>query len=310
MNCRAEQTALVTGATGFIGGHLVRKLLQQGWGVHVLIRPESNWDILAELRELVTIHVHDSTSENLIDVMMEIRPRTVFHLASLFLSEHKPTDIERLVNSNLLFACQLTEAMVQAGVWQLVNTGTSWQHYEGSAYNPVNLYAATKQAFEAILAYYVESTPLRVITLKLYDTYGPGDRRQKLFHLLQQVADRKTPLAMSPGEQLIDLVHVDDVLNAYSIAADLLHKGMVRSHDSFVVSSGSPLKLRELVLLYGKLLGRELAIDWGGRPYRSREVMIPWHTGKTLPGWVPQISLDAGLRNLIAASSEKTTGCR
>jgi nucleoside-diphosphate-sugar epimerase len=238
-----------------------------------------------------------------------VTPDTVFHLASLFLSEHKPTDIERLISSNLLFATQLAEAMVQAGVWQLVNTGTSWQYYDGSAYNPVNLYAATKQAFEAILAYYVETTALRVITLKLYDTYGPGDRRQKLLHLLRRVAERQEPLAMSPGEQLIDLVHIDDVLHAYVIAADLLREGRVTAHDSFAVSSGAPVRLRDLVELYEKLLMRKLPIEWGGRPYRNREVMMPWHTGRVLPGWIPQISFETGLGEFISDASGNTAGC-
>lgn len=308
MNFSIESKALVTGATGFIGGHLVHELYQRGWTVHVVIRPESKPEILTELQDVATIHVYDGSLSTLQKIMTETRPDTVFHLASLFLAEHRPDDVERLIKSNLLFSTQLTEAMVQAGVWQLVNTGTSWQHFEGRTYSPVNLYAATKQAFEAILAYYVEASPLRAITLKLYDTYGPGDRRQKLFHLLRQVAERQEPLVMSPGEQLIDLVHVDDVLHAFVLAADLLRKGMVAEHDTFAVSSGTPLRLRDLVELYGKLLGHDLPIVWGGRPYRNREVMTPWHTGTVLPGWKPQITLEAGLREFIAENSGDLAG--
>ena len=69
------------------------------------------------------------------------------------------------MSSNITFGTQLVEAMVANGCYQFVNTGTSWQHYENDEYNPVNLYAATKQAFEDILRYYVETSALRVITL-------------------------------------------------------------------------------------------------------------------------------------------------
>jgi nucleoside-diphosphate-sugar epimerase len=311
MNAQNEQIALVTGATGFIGGHLVRKLIQQGWNVHVVVRPESSQELLAELHDMVKIHIHDGTTGGLLAILSEVTPGTVYHLASLFLSEHRSTDIEQLINSNLLFATQLAEAMVQTGVWQLINTGTSWQHFQGRDYSPVNLYAATKQAFEAILAYYVDTTPLRVITLKLFDTYGPGDRRQKLIHLLRQVAERQEPLAMSPGDQLIDLVHIDDVVQAYISAADLLHQERITGHESFAVSSGAAIRLKDLVTLYGRLMGRSLPIQWGGRPYRSREVMTPWQTGLALPGWKPQVSLEDGLRQLVAEAEGKTSeGCR
>jgi nucleoside-diphosphate-sugar epimerase len=310
MNHGNERVALVTGATGFIGSHLASRLVRDGWEVHLVVRPESDMAVLAELRGSVTVHAHDGTTNGLQAIVSTAAPRTVFHLASLFLSDHRSADIERLVSSNLLFATQLAEAMVQAGVRQLINTGTSWQHFEGRDYCPVNLYAATKQAFEAILAYYVETTPLRVITLKLYDTYGPGDRRQKLFHLLRQVAERQEPLAMSPGEQLIDLVHIDDVLEAYISAADLLLQERIAGHESFAVSSGAPIKLKDLVAAYARLLGRDLPIQWGGRPYRSREVMIPWHSGTALPGWQPRVSLEEGLSQLIAAAEGQPAGGR
>lgn len=310
MHHRNERVALVTGATGFIGSHLTGRLVRDGWEVHVVIRPESDVTVLAEVRESVTIHVHDGTTNGLQAIVSTAAPRTVFHLASLFLSEHRSTDVERLISSNLLFAAQLAEAMAQAGVRRLINTGTSWQHFEGRDYCPVNLYAATKQAFEAILAYYVETTPLRVITLKLYDTYGPGDRRQKLFHLLRQVAERQEPLAMSPGEQLIDLVHIDDVLDAYIDAVDLLLHERIAAHEAFAVSYGAPIKLKDLVAEYARLLGRELPIQWGERPYRSREVMIPWHSGTALPGWHPRVSLEEGLSQLIAEAEGQPSGGR
>ena len=231
--------------------------------------------------------------------MSQAAPQTVFHLASLFLSEHAPSDIDRLINSNLLFANQLVEAMVQAKVWQLVNTGTSWQHFRGDEYCPVNLYAATKQAFEAILRYYVDATPLRAITLHLYDTYGAGDTRPKLFNFLRQVANQTERLAMSPGEQRIDLVHVDDVVSAYFASVDRFSSENLVAYEAYAVSSGNPIKLKDLVAIYARVLGRELPITWGGRNYRDREVMNPWSEGAPVPGWKPRVSLEDGIKKLI-----------
>lgn len=293
-----ERTALVTGVSGFVGSHLVRRLLAEGWWVHGVARPESKVTLLPADEEGWVLHRHDGTTEAMVAIMAEVQPTVVFHLASLFLSEHQSKDVVALVQSNVLFGTQVVEAMARQERRLLVNTGTSWQHYENRAYSPVNLYAATKQAFEDVLQYYIEASGLRVITLKLFDTYGPNDPRPKLMNLIQRMAMENQPLAMSPGEQQIDLVHVEDVVRAFMVAAERLLAGEVAGHERYAVTSGQPVSLRELVRQVEQVLGRELPIAWGGRSYRAREVMMPWQ-GKRLPGWRCQTSLAEGMSQMI-----------
>lgn len=296
----SSQHALVTGATGFIGGNLTRTLLDQGWKVSCLVRSGSDCSRLLEGADLI-VYDQQIGAQALADLLRERKPVVVFHLASRFLAAHTPDDIPNLVASNIQFGAELLEAMTLSQTSLLVNTGTSWQHYESRAYSPVNLYAATKQAFEDLLQYYVEAGGLRCITLKLFDTYGPNDPRPKLFHLLSRVAASSENLAMSPGEQLIDLVHIDDVIRAFFRAAQRLLAGEVVSSEAYAISSGRPIPLRDLVAIYAQVTGRRLNIEWGGRPYRTREVMVPWSTGPTLPGWHPAVPLEEGIRRLLAA---------
>lgn len=298
MSKQPVRTALLTGATGFIGGPLARALLKEGWNLHIIVRSESGLATLEDVLPQLHIHTHDGSTEQLLKIVADCSPDVVFHLASLFLAQHTASDIEQLVQSNILFSTQLVEAMTQADCRRLINTGTSWEHYENSPYNPVNLYAATKQAFETILSYYLETTALKAITLKLFDTYGPNDPRPKLFTLLQKVATEGKPFAMSQGEQLIDLVYIDDIVRAYLIAADRLLAEEVSGHEMYAVSSGNPLRLRELVELYSKVTGKKLPIQWGARPYRQREVMIPWQNGTALPCWKAEVDLIEGIRRM------------
>lgn len=286
--------ALVTGATGFIGSNLVRRLVGDGWDVHAIVRRESDTDVLASIRDHLTTHVHDGTTEGMLRLVAEAKPDIVFHLASLFLAQHKTDDVEALVRSNLLFSTQLAEAMAANGVRYLVNTGTSWQHYQNEDYNPVNLYAATKQAFEAILAFYIEAHDLKVVTLALFDTYGPNDPRRKLIHLLWRTALSQTPLKMSPGEQIVDLVHIDDVVEAFLTAASHV-RTQKTSHECFGISSEHPMRLKDLVGAFEEATHCTLPIIWGGLPYRPREVMIPWTDFPRLPGWRAKISFGTGI---------------
>ncbi len=291
--------ALITGAAGFIGGGLARRLLVEGWAVHALLGPFCQREALAEVKDRMTIHDHDGSMESLQAILGAARPDVVFHLASLFLAEHQPKDVKDLVASNLLFSTQLAEAMAVTGASRLVNTGTSWQHFNAPGYRPVNLYAATKQAFEDILAYYHDARGLSCITLKLYDTYGPGDRRRKLINVLLDAAATGEPVALSPGHQEIELSHLDDVTAAFSTAALRLLAADAPLWESYLIP-GTRLTVRTLVARLEAASGKPLRASWGERPYRPREVMVPMAAdGPALPGWCPEVDLDRALRELL-----------
>ncbi|MDQ6598585.1 NAD-dependent epimerase/dehydratase family protein [Bacillus salipaludis] len=293
-----KKTIIVTGATGFIGSHLTNQLVSAGWNTHIIIRPNSNTSLLKDVLTKVTIHVHDGTTENLIEIMSKTKPDVVIHLASLFLANHSPHDIDPMIKSNILYSTQLVEAMVKSNIYHLINTGTSWQHFNNQPYNPVCLYAATKEAFNAILTYYTEVTSLNVTTLKLFDTYGPNDSRSKLISLLQKTMKEEKQLAMSNGEQLIDLVYIDDVVNAYMVTIDRHLDGICAKKEEFAISSNNPMSLREIVKIYEKVIGKSLPIEWGKRPYRIREVMVPWNQGIILPNWYPKFDLETGIKKI------------
>lgn len=100
---------------------------------------------------------------------------------------------------------------------------------------------------------------------------------------------------MSAGEQLIDLVHIDDVVEAYLIAAKRLLDGRVSQHEGYAVSSGNPMPLKKLVQLYAEVTKQAVTVNWGTRPYREREVMVPCNRGKSIPGWSRKVKLEEGL---------------
>lgn len=290
--------ALVTGATGYIGSHLARRLIAGGWAVHAIARASSSSDRLEKGAAGVHIHRVEPSVDSLRAVVREARPDVVFHLASHFVVDHGMADVAPLIESNLAYGTLILEAMHGEGVLRLVNAGTSWQHFEGGDYSPVNLYAATKQAFEAVVQYYVEAGGFDVITLELFDTYGPGDPRRKFINLLLEAARSGAPLAATPGEQLVDLVHVDDVAGAFLHAGEMLLRGEKGGHAHFTVSSGAPLTLRDLTAKLEASLGIRIPIVWGGRSYRAREVMQPSRARTPLPGWRPCVSLEEGLKSL------------
>lgn len=294
-----ESTVLVTGATGYIGKNLISKLIELNREVHILVRPTSQLVSFKKEFPKITIHVYDGTFESLNKVFKKFDIFTVFHLAAACIIEHKPEQIDELIGSNILLGSQLLEAMAINGVCNFINTGTSWQNPEGPIYNPVVLYAATKEAFEAIIKYYVQVFQLKSITLKLFDTYGPNDSRQKILNLLINNSESTSTLMMSPGNQLMDLVYIDDILSAFLKAEEYLLKCDNNFQKSFFVSSGKLISLKELIVKFEEVFQTKVDIQWGGRRYRKREVMIPWNQGEKVPEWAPKVTLTEGLKRIL-----------
>lgn len=294
-----NHTALVTGATGYIGTKLCERLLAEGWNVQVITRMQGR-QLSEALQERVISHTYDGSTDSLVTAITKAQPTVVFHLASLFIAEHRTEQVTELIASNVLFGTQLVEACVRNGVRFFINTGTSWQHYRSDAYDPVCLYAATKQAYEDILDFYADAFDLKVITLKLFDTYGPDDPRPKLLNLLLRALETGEPLGMSPGEQQIDLVHIDDVTKAFSLAAHrLILKENRREHERYVVATRDPISVRDLVAAISEASDKTLDVTFGDRSYRSREVMKTCLAGDWLPGWEPLSISTQRIKGLI-----------
>lgn len=287
------KTAFVTGATGFLGFSLARRLVQDGWRVVALTRRDDAK--LPQGAERFNI-----PPEKLPGLMMEVSPDAVFHLAADVVPEHKMEQVAEILEANIKLGTWIGESMAASGCDILVNVGTSWQHYNGEEYNPVCLYAATKQAMQDIFRFYCEAQGVRTINLILADNYGPGDPRRKLWPRLVE-ASLGAPLDLVSGEYPVDLLHVDDVVEAFIIAAGRLQSREGADWETWSVSSGARLSLKSIVGIFEQACGRKLDLNWGVYPYRKREMKQTWE-GPVLPGWTPKISLEEGFRKLLVGS--------
>lgn len=286
---------LVTGATGFIGQHLSAYWAANGHEVHALVREKSS---RSKLDARVRTHACDDGMSDLLKAVRSCKPDVTIHLASFFRATHATDEIAEMLQTNVVFATELVEAICNEGYRSLINTGTTWQHFNSATYDPMCLYAATKQAFEDILEFYVQAHGLNVVTLKISDTYGPSDPRRKLVDILMRAIGSPAQIDLSPGDQRLDLVHVEDVVCAFDMAAHRLMSGQVHGHERYRIGAGALISIRELVAAIERATGKTTNVRFGKRPYRAREVMLPACPNGPLPGWSARIDLDEGLRRL------------
>jgi nucleoside-diphosphate-sugar epimerase len=290
---------LVTGATGFVGQVVCRHLLSSGAHVSAVTRNHAS---IAGLEALGVhqVHVHDGTMTGMLALMRDARPHATCHLAAEVRGCETPGDIDALITGNLLFGAQLLESLTQYGEGRVLTAGTYWEHYAGDG--AVCLYAASKQAYGSLLRYYCEARGLRAISLVLYDTYGPDDRRGKFLQILRDAALTQAPVDATDGHQSLDLVHVDDVAAGFMVALDRLFDATPASQERFAIRTGQTLTLRELADLVGRSMGCAVPVRWGARPMPPRTIMSPPEL-PVLPGWRPARAVGEALPDLLCGQS-------
>ena len=288
--------ALISGITGHLGRELSDQLAANGFEVHGLTRQEISQ--AAQGTHLPRLHRIDERTETLIAVLDKVRPQTVFHLAAMNRREHDPRDIAPLVQANVLFGAQLLEAMRVRGCSRLIMAGSCLQHVGPEGDRAANLYAATKQAFESLLKYYVDAFNFSAIWLTLSHVYGEHHARSTLMTDIAAAWKQRSSLTLLNPNARVDLVHVEDAARAFVQAAAMLEESAAQGRLlRYSVTSGQDTSATEVVRMFERLGSRRLILKTGEpeRPWRS---MRPWR-GNVMPGWVPRISLEEGILRIL-----------
>ncbi len=298
---------LVTGATGFIGPHLVRRLVAAGGQVTCLTLSQ------AERRELpagVAGHVADLRDADAVRAGVQaLRPAIVFHLAAVGVTEFGVDPIAA-VQVNVQGTLNLLAALEGCGYRRFLFVGTSHEYgdqaqpfREGQPPAPANVYAASKSAAWLFCRMYSRTRGWPVVGVRPFGVYGPGQRLPAFLPALIQAALRGQDFPMTGGEQVRDLVYVTDVVEGMIRAATIPGvEGQV-----FNLASGEGISLAGLARRVVALMGHPMHVQLGALPYRPGQI---WHMvgdnarARQALGWQPTVSLDEGLRRTIAWCAE------
>lgn len=294
-----DRKIVISGVNGFAGRHVAKRLLKAGYQVHGIVRPTSDVEPLRNLvSNQVAIHTYDENKDDLRKIINNIKPNLICHLAACVQTGHVYEDVRNMINSNITFGTCLAEAAISSNCNKIINASTYWTHYNNESYNPVNLYAATKEAFKNILSYYEEACGLQVVTLDMFDNYGRDDTRRKVFNLLRRAIIYGETLEMSDCTQLVNFLHVDDLADAFYFTADRMLKDS-SFKGCYTVAASASVPLKDIVDIFKEYAGEKLHVNIGARPSRKREVMVPWDKGTMLPGWKARIELRDGVGEFL-----------
>jgi nucleoside-diphosphate-sugar epimerase len=196
----------------------------------------------------------------------------------------------------------LATALADAGCPRLVATGSCFEYDlelgyldEGSPTRPRSLFAASKAALQLLLEQLGEQAGMETAWARLFYLYGPAEDEQRLVPAVVGALLRGEPTKTTPGEQIRDYLHVDDVATAIRAIAASGTTGIVN------VGSAEPVMVRDLVTTMARLAGRPELVELGALPYRQGDPMVVCAVNERLraTGWEPRFTLETGLEDTI-----------
>lgn len=294
---------LVTGSTGFVGAALLPRLLERSHECAALIR--SRPSLPPDVESGVKVIRLSREGRIPAQEVREFNAQIVIHLAAFITSGDSTEDIDKLVESSVLFPTQLCNALEGTEVELFINTGTFAEYYESpSTPDPAYLYAAMKSAFRPVLQYYANKNRFAIAHVIPYSIYGEGAPDRIILNQLLHAATSEVSIDLSEGHQVLDFIHVSDVVEFYLRLVE--HSGHRQGRPTvYHLGSGVGTSLRGLAELIGEVAGSEPAVHWGARPYRPLDVMhavAPAQQERDALGWKPKIELKEGLRRLLVKS--------
>lgn len=295
--------AIITGVSSFVGERLATGLLAAGAEVTAIIRPTTDPARLAPLLEtgMRTI-VHDGTTASLTAHAPGFGGAILYHLAGQYVREHEDGDVDTLIAANVGFGASVLEFARQGGLAGIVNTGSYFQFIDGDGPRALNLYAASKQAFLDLVDYYRDAYGLPALTLVIYDTYGPEDRRRKLMAAIRDAQRDGSALPVPADDPLLDFVYGDDMAEAFMHAGRLLRNDTETVDGGlYAVGSGRKYRLSEIVALFEEVGGKPISTEPGRWQAPTRTITRHW-AGPVLPGWSARTPLRDGVARFIQES--------
>jgi dTDP-6-deoxy-L-talose 4-dehydrogenase (NAD+) len=263
----------VTGATGFIGRHVLAELEARSVETIALVRPSTAKAFVPSGGRVVQLDLHN-TPPNAFELMG--RPDVLIHLAWSGLPNYKSL---HHFEQELPAQYRFLKDLVESGLQNLVVAGTCFEYgmqsgalSEDTAPHPSNPYGFAKDALRCQLEYLKAFHPFHLTWARLFYLYGEGQAESSLLPQIKQAAERCDPVFnMSGGEQLRDYLPVNEVAR-HLVSLSLAGKDI----GAVNVCSGTPVSVRKLVENWIRENGWSITLNLGHYPYPDYEPMAFW----------------------------------
>lgn len=284
MSCMKK--ILVCGGSGFIGRHLIDTLNSDGFDIALLSR--IHHPQLSHVKEFVFSEISEPEIRKIIG---SYEPDLVIFLAT----QYDTGDINSIIDVNIKLPLIIMDAISNLDIAKrnMILTGSYWSFGSvGISSAPLDNYAAAKMAIMNFAMTYSSYKKLHIIELVLYGTYGSNDTRGKILDSILHAVKTRKSIKLSPGEQYLDLVHINDICDGFLIAIEKLINSVCDDGyvESYALSQNKKTSIREIVE-YISYSHDVSTLEIGAIEYRDREVFVPAYIYPRLPKWSPKFKV-------------------
>lgn len=303
---------LITGASGFVGSVLLRRIVRECPGAKPIIFLRNNanfWRIKDIINNINGIKIikGDITELNSLRPLARIKPDVIFHFAAYGAYPHQ-NDLEGAFKTNVIGTVNLVRVLEKVNYKVFVNVGTSSEYgykkspmKERDLLEPNSFYAAAKASSTLLLQTYGKLTHRPIVTLRLFSVYGPYEEKTRFIPTLMRNLIKGTDISVPSRPYKRDFVYVDDVVDAFLrlIVSNIVGYEAVNLRGRiYNVCSGVQTSIAEAARIAVRVTGSRSRIIKGaypGRPWDSAYwVGDPVYTRKVL-GWRAKTGLEEGI---------------
>lgn len=278
MDDLAGARILVTGATGFIGSHLCRRLLDDGAHVHALTSTVSSiYPVrLVDMRDRLTLHggnLNDSGA--MASVVERADPQVVFHLGAYTHVGKSWDRVDECLQTNIHGSVNLLQVLARSNYERFVYTSTSEVYgdvavpfREDAAVDPVSPYSVSKYAGERFCRMLQRGRSWPIVVVRPFNAYGPAQSPDRIIPEIIVKALRGERLAMTEGRQTREFNYVEDLVDGFVRAA--ITPGV--EGEVFNIGGGEEISMRDLAKTILELMGDPITPEFGALPNRPAEI--------------------------------------
>lgn len=300
-----NKKVIITGANGFIGSHIVKRIIEHSSDLSVLVRETSDlWRLEEYKKHINIIHVDLRDGTQVSKCMCQIKPDYVFHMAAYGV-DSRQMDYITASETNIIGTINLLKGVSKVGCEKVINTGTSMQYgnkagpiTEDESYVPTNIYGSTKAASVIVAHQIARENRIDIATIIPFGVFGEKEGSHKFIPHVILSALNNRDIDLSPCEQFRDYCYVENIIDGFVMVA--LNNNI--KDEIFNIGSGKVYLLKHYVEIMLKKMRIDKRVMYGAVEYRKNDLWNPLpDIGKIsgMLGWKPGISLEEGLDRTI-----------
>lgn len=304
-----SEKALITGASGFVGSNLAKRLVEEGYDVFLLLRKESNTWRIKDILEKVNVIYADLLDYGVIEKeIKKICPDYIFHLATYGSYPDLQKDGSLMVKTNILGTYNLLQATKDINYKCFIHTGSSSEYgikenviSEDAILEPLDQYGVTKASGTLFCQMFAKTHNKNIVILRPFSVYGPYERKTRFIPYVIMRCLQKKEVNMTSGEQKRDFVFTEDVLDLY---LEVMKKEDIAGQ-IFNVGTGNDHSIKETAEIIFELTNSDPnLLKVGAKKMRKIEAITSWKSDTSkiekVLNYKPKHSLKEGIKKTIS----------